>query len=49
MGSTHDATALAQIRVIKERSNRSYSNLRKGCLDQMGVGVVHGTPNVRAS
>jgi hypothetical protein len=50
-GSTEpkSASALAQIKAIKERSNRSYSNLRKGCLDHMGVSVVHGTPKVRAS
>ena len=50
-GSSDDASAiaLALIKEIKERSNRSYSNLRKGCLDQMGLSVVHGTPKVRAS
>jgi hypothetical protein len=47
--SAESASALAQIKAIKERSNRSYSNLRKGCLDQMGVSVIHGTPKVRAS
>jgi hypothetical protein len=51
IGSTDAASisVIAQIKAIKERSNRSYSNLRKGCLDHMGVSVVHGTPMVRAS
>ena len=48
-GSTHNAPVLEQIKAIRERNNRSWSNLRKGCLDQMGVSVPHGTPKVRAS
>jgi hypothetical protein len=48
-GSTHAASVLEQIKAIRERMNRSWINLRRGCLDQMGVGVPHGTPTVGAS
>ena len=48
-GSPHRLSPLEKIKAIKERMNRSYSNLRKGCLDQMGISSRHGTPNVRAS
>jgi hypothetical protein len=40
---------LAKIYPIKRATNRSWINLRRGCLDQMGVNVSHGTRNVRAS
>ncbi len=40
---------LAKIYDIKRRMNRSWLNLRRGCLDQMGVSVPHGTPKVGAS
>ena len=40
---------LAKIYEIKRRMNRSFIDLRRGCLDQMGVTVVHGTPKVRAA
>jgi hypothetical protein len=39
----------AKILEIKRAGNRSWINLRRGCLDQMGAGVYHGTPKVRAA
>ena len=47
-GSMHAGSLLEQIKAIKKHSHQSWSNLRKGCLDPMGVSVHHGTPNVRA-
>jgi HNH endonuclease len=47
--STGTNPKLAKIYEIKRRMNRSWINLRRGCLDQMGVSVPHGTPKVGAS
>jgi hypothetical protein len=49
-GLTHtDQPNLATISEIKKAKNRSWINLRWGCLDQMGVSVPWGTLNVRDS
>jgi HNH endonuclease len=48
-GSTHTGPNLGKISEIKKTMNRSWINLRRGCLDQMGVSVPHGTPKVGAS
>jgi hypothetical protein len=39
----------AKIAEIRKAANRSWINLRRGCLDQMGVNISHGTPKVGAS
>jgi hypothetical protein len=43
------AKILELINEIGARKHRSHVNLRRGCLDLMGVSVVHGTPKVGAS
>jgi hypothetical protein len=48
-GLMHTGPDWAKIAEIKRAGNRSWINLRRGCLDQMGVDVSHGTPKVRAS
>jgi hypothetical protein len=48
-GSMQSDSDWAKIAEIRKAANRSWINLRRGCLDQMGVSVYHGTPKVRAS
>jgi hypothetical protein len=51
-GLTHDDSPNPKLVILYEirgQNGRSFVNLRRGCLDLMGVSVVHSTPNVGAS